>query len=74
MNLDEFNLKINSVYDFFLYYNNKIHSITRFKPQEVIEKKWDEEFTLIVYYNIVDAIRKSKIDKFIKVQIVGISN
>ena len=29
MNLDEFNLK-NSVYDFCMYYNNRIHSTTRF--------------------------------------------
>ena len=72
MNLDEFNLK-NSVYDFCMYYNNRIHSATRFKPQEVIEKRWDEEFTLSVY-NIVDARRKSKLDKFIEGQIVRISN
>ena len=37
MNLDEFNL-INSVYDFYMYYNNRKHSTTRFKPQEVIKK------------------------------------
>ena len=73
MNLDEFNLK-NSVYDFCMYYNNRIHSTTRFKPQEVIEKRWDEEFTLSVYNNIVDARRKSKIGKFIEGQIVRISN
>ena len=73
MNLDEFNLK-NSVYDFCMYYNNRIHSTTRSKPQEVIEKRWDEELTLSVYNNIVDARRKSKIDKFIEGQIVRISN
>ena len=73
MNLDEFNLN-NSVYDFCMYYNNRIHSTTRFKPQEVIEKRWDEEFTLSVYNNIVDARRKSKIDKLIEGQIVRISN
>ena len=75
MNLDEFNLKKNSVFDFCMYYNNRIHRTTRFKPQEEIEKKrWDVEFTLSVYNNIVDARRKSKIDKFIKGQIVRISN
>ena len=31
---------------------------TRFKPQEGIEKRWDEEFALSVYNNIVDAKRK----------------
>ena len=72
MNLDEFNLN-NSVYDFCMYYNNRIHSTTRFKSQEVI-KKWDDEFTLSIYNNIVDARRKSKIDKFIEGQIVRISN
>ena len=57
-----------------MYYNNLIHSTKRLKPQEVIEKRWDEEFSLSVYNNIVDAIRKSKIDKFIEGQIVRISN
>ena len=38
MNLNEFNLK-NSVYDFCMNYINRIHSTTRFKSQEVIEKK-----------------------------------
>ena len=37
MNLDEFSLK-NSVYDLCMYYNNGIHSTTKFKPQKVIEK------------------------------------
>ena len=59
MNLDEFNLK-NSVYDICMYYNNRIHRTTRLKPQEVSEKRWDEEFTLSVYNNIVDARRKFK--------------
>ena len=36
MNLDKFNKK--SVYDFCMYYNNRIHSTTNFKSQEVIEK------------------------------------
>ena len=53
MNLNELNLK-NSVYDFCMNYNNRIHNITRFKSQEVIEKWWDEEFGLSVYNNIVD--------------------
>ena len=57
-----------------MYYYSRIHSTTRFKPQEVIEKRWDEEFKLSVYNNIVDEIRKSKIDKFIEGQIVRISN
>ena len=37
MNIDEFDLK-NAVYDFCMYYNNRIHSTTKFKPQEIIEK------------------------------------
>ena len=36
-------------------------------------KRWDEDFTLSVYNNIVDARRKSKIDKFIEGQIVRMS-
>ena len=72
MNFDEFNLK-NSIYDFCMYYNNRIQSTTRFKPQEVIEKIW-WRVSIIVYNNIVDARKKSKISKFIEGQIVRISN
>ena len=57
-----------------VYNSNQIYKTTEFKPQEVIEKRREEVFTLSVYNNIIDAIRKSKIDKFIEDQIVRISN
>ena len=44
-----------------------------FNPQEVIEKDGMKIFTLRVYNNIVDAKRKSMIDKFIEGQIVRMS-
>ena len=57
MNLNEFNFK-NVVYDFCMYYNNQIQSTAKLKSQDELN---NNEFTLSIYNNIVDARIKSKI-------------
>ena len=41
MNEDEFILE-DSILDFLLYYNNRVHTTTRYSPYNIMEKRSDE--------------------------------
>ena len=73
MNKNSFCLE-DSVHDFWMHYNNRTHSTTKFTPFEIIEKKWDKEFLEEVYKNTVLSRKESKEIKFEKEQIVRISS
>ena len=51
MHGSEFDLN-DSVYDFILHYNNKIHTSTKFKPQEVFQNIMNEDMKKKVLENI----------------------
>ena len=42
MNEDEFILE-DSILDFLLYYNNKVHTTTRYSPYDIMGKRSDEK-------------------------------
>ena len=73
MNKNSFCLE-DSVHDFWMHYNNRTHSTTKFTPFEIIEKKWDKEFLEEVYKNTVLSREESKEIKFENGLIVRISS
>ena len=55
----EFDLN-DSVYDFIMHYNNRIHTSTKFKPQEVFQNIMNEDMKKKVLENIIKSMKRGK--------------
>ena len=69
----EFDLN-DSVYDFIMHYNNRIHTSTKFKPQEVFQNIMNEDMKKKVQENIIKSRKEAKVTQYIVDQIVRISS
>ena len=73
MNEDEFILE-DSILDFLLYYNNRVHTTTRYSPYDIMEKRSDEKTMKKVRENTLKSRKDQKVEEFKKDQTVLISN
>ena len=69
----EFDLN-DSVYDFIMHYNNRIHTSTKFKPQEVFQNIMNEDMKKKVLENIIKSRKEAKVTQYVVDQIVRISS
>ena len=67
----EFDLN-DSVYDFIMHYNNRIHTSTKFKPQEVFQNIMNEDMKKKVQENIIKSRKEAKVTQYVMDQIVRI--
>ena len=65
MNEDEFILE-DSILDFLLYYNKRVHTTTRYSPYDIMEKKSDEKTMKKVRVNTLKSIMDRKVEEFKK--------
>ena len=65
MNEDEFILE-DSVLDFLLSYNNRVHKTTRFSPYDIMEKRSDEKTMKKVRENTLKSRKDQKVEELKK--------
>ena len=63
-----------SVYDFIMHYNNRIHTSTNFKPQEEFQNIMNEDMKKKVLENIIKSRKEAKVTQYVVDQIVRISS
>ena len=57
-----------------MHYNNRIHTSTKFKPQEVFQNIKNEDMKKKELENKIKSIKKAKVTQYVEDQIVRISN
>ena len=73
MNRDNFELE-DSIIDFLLHYNNRIHSITKFYPYEIMVKRSEKLIMDKVRENILNSRKTNKIEEFKQGLVVFVSS
>ena len=68
MNEDEFILE-DSILDFLLYYNNRVHTTTRYSPYDIIEKRSDEKTMKKVRENTLKSRKDQKVEELKKIRL-----
>ena len=72
MNGDNFELE-DSIIDFLLHYNNRVHSTTKFSPYEIMEKRSEKLIMDKVRENTLNSRKTNKIEEFKLGQVVFVS-
>ena len=73
MNEDNFDLE-DSVLDFLLHYNSRVHTTTKFTPYEIMENRFDQNILKQVRDNTLKSRKDRKIKEFEEGQSILISN
>ena len=73
MNEDNFDLE-ESVLDFLLHYNSRVHTTTKFTPYEIMENRFDQNILKQARDNTLKSRKDRKIKEFEEVQNILISN
>ena len=68
MKEDEFILE-DSILDFLLYYNNRVHSTTRYSPYDIIEIRSDEKTMKKVRENTLKSRKDKKVEELKKIRL-----
>ena len=48
------------IYDFCMHYNNRKHTTAKYRPQRIIESRWDKELRKDVYENTKASKKRKK--------------
>ena len=73
MNEDNFELE-DSIIDFLLHYNNRVHSIIKFSSYEIIEKRSENLTMDKVRENTLNSRKTNKTEEFKQRQVVFVNN
>ena len=73
MNGNNFELE-DSIIDFLLHYNNRVHSTTKFSPYEIMEKRSEKLIMDKVSEDTLNSRKTNKIEEFKQGQVVFVSN
>ena len=65
MSEDQFILE-DSILDFLLYYNNRVHTTTRYSPYDIMEKRNDEKAIKKVIENTLKSRKDQKVEELKK--------
>ena len=68
MNKDEFILE-DSIQDFLLYYNNRVHLTTRYSHNDIMEKRSDEKTMKKLRKNTLKSRKDQKVKELKKIRL-----